>query len=593
MNKQIFEHLKHKINNYLEQHEFNNAIFLADKLYHLTFHENIWTSSQQERHYSEDEEEVIFLLAQAYFGSCQYKRALNLLTNSFTDNFVLTSPIKCFFLAAKCLEKCEEWYQCLSLLGETDDDFEKVIHRTVTKENLSSLYFLRAKAFDKIDNKIRAIHWYRETLVLDPTYFSAFEALIEGNLLNGEEQRNLINEIPFDESNIWVKFIYETKIDNFNFQDNNCKDAFRKLQLEYNLGKNHDVMCSLAEKHFYAQRYTQAYELTKFIIEDDPYNQNCLPIHISTLVELNKKSELFELSHKLVEAYKDSPISWYSVGCYYYCIKKYASARSYFTKSTALNAQFLQAWMGIGHCFSNENEPDQAMAAYRTAYRLFTGSHLPPLYIGIEHTKTNNLTLALQFIEQALNLCNTDPLVYNEMGVIYYQWKLYDKALEYFEEGFKLCPKKDELSSVIKVSEITNNNNSTDSDFSSLVTQIWEPILFNLANTCRKLKQYDRAISLYEKCLSYQPKSAAIHSALGFTYHLQQYLASNNLHKAIEYYHKALALQPDHSFTSTMLSKALIQISNQPLEFLFQEDIIEEDLSTTDNANLKINNKYI
>jgi anaphase-promoting complex subunit 6 len=80
------------------------------------------------------------------------------------------------------------------------------------------------------------------------------------------------------------------------------------------------------------------------------------------------------------------------------------------------------------------------MAAYRTAHRLFTGSHLPPLCIGMEHARTNNLLLAEQLIEQSSTLCEQDPMVHNEMGVVLYRSKKYKQARLKFEEGLRKCP---------------------------------------------------------------------------------------------------------------------------------------------------------
>ena len=54
------------------------------------------------------------------------------------------------------------------------------------------------------------------------------------------------------------------------------------------------------------------------------------------------------------------------------------------------------------------------MAAYRTASRLFPGSHVPWLGIGIEYLRTNHLHLALQYIRQAQELCPQEPLVLHE-----------------------------------------------------------------------------------------------------------------------------------------------------------------------------------
>ena len=48
------------------------------------------------------------------------------------------------------------------------------------------------------------------------------------------------------------------------------------------------------------------------------------------------------------------------------------------------------------------------------------------------------------------------------------------------------------------------------------------------------------------------PRNASTLVALGFTNHL-----GGNLDTAIEIYHKALAMKPNHSFASEMLSRAL------------------------------------
>jgi len=129
----ILSGIKQRIETFLEQQQYTNAIFLADKLYHFTFqNKKDWSVDQQEA-YSLAELESIYLLAKAYFGSGQYKRALNLLTSSFI-NFAHRAPMDCFYLAAKCLEKCDDWLEILSLFGENDTDFEQVLQRQGSKE---------------------------------------------------------------------------------------------------------------------------------------------------------------------------------------------------------------------------------------------------------------------------------------------------------------------------------------------------------------------------------------------------------------------------------------------------------------------------
>ena len=92
----------------------------------------------------------------------------------------------------------------------------------------------------------------------------------------------------------------------------------------------------------------------------------------------------------------------------------------------------------------------------------------------------------------------------------------------------------------------------------------WEPILFNLGNAYRRMKQFSLAIEAYEQAMQMAPKQASIYSSLGFTYHM-----IGNINKAIEYYHKALAHNSPHqqdTLTASLLAKALEQLADMKVE---------------------------
>jgi tetratricopeptide (TPR) repeat protein len=120
-------------------------------------------------------------------------------------------------------------------------------------------------------------------------------------------------------------------------------------------------------------------------------------------------------AHQLVEEYPAAAVSWYAVGCYYHMISDFENARRYFSKATTIDHRFAPAWVGFGHAFAAQDESDQAMAAYRTASRLFPGSHIPWLGIGMEYLRTNHLHLALQYIRQAQEISPVEPLVLHEL----------------------------------------------------------------------------------------------------------------------------------------------------------------------------------
>merc|ERR1712070_174398 len=173
-----------------------------------------------------------------------------------------------------------------------------------------------------------------------------------------------------------------------------------------------------------------------------------------------------------------------------------------------------------------QDESDQAMAAYRTASRLFPGSHVPWLGIGIEYLRTNHLHLALQYIKQAQELCPQEPLVLHELGVLHFHNGEYEEAAAFF----------------LQVAENAQSYDATTR----------EPSIFNLGHAYRKLRQFEKAIEWYRAALAISPRVASTYSALGFTEHLR-----GNLHQAIELYHQSLSLKPDDTFTCEMLPEAL------------------------------------
>ncbi|XP_044473852.1 anaphase-promoting complex subunit 6-like [Mangifera indica] len=123
--------------------------------------------------------------------------------------------------------------------------------------------------------------------------------------------------------------------------------------------------------------------------------------------------------------------------------------------------------------------------------------------------RTHSFKLAEQFFMQAKTICPSDPLVYNELGVVAYHMKEYNKAVWWFEKTLAPIP--------------------------SSLSEMWEPTVVNLANAYRKLKD---AISCYERALTLSNRSLTTYAGLAYTYHLQ-----DNFTAAISYYLKYFYLR--------------------------------------------------
>ena len=99
----------------------------------------------------------------------------------------------------------------------------------------------------------------------------------------------------------------------------------------------------------------------------DPFDKRGLLVYIATAIELNLKSELyylgmviesyfaifkfgvsfvhaavFKLGHELTTTAPKLGISWYAVGSYYFCCKKYDLAQKYLHKSTRMDKRYFE-----------------------------------------------------------------------------------------------------------------------------------------------------------------------------------------------------------------------------------------------------------
>lgn len=403
----------------------------------------------------------------------------------------------------------------------------------------AAIQVLLGRAFETMDQRAKAATCYRAAIKSDILCFEAFERLVDGFMQTSADESRMMQELQplFPKEMPWIEQVYRAKLKRFVDQPLTTKsglsieDTYTRIEEAYDLHGNDKLLESKAEALIYCNQHQKAYEITRKALERDPYNfGNLLLVHTSALVGLQLKNELFYLAHKIVEENPKLALGWYIVGCYYYVIKNYPHARRYFHKATMLDKEFGAAWLAFGHVFAAEGEPDQALAAYRTAMHLLIGSHIPPLCMATELIRSNNPSLGLEFALKAYRMRQEDPLILNEFGLCLIKGLQYSKAVDNFTRALEYVGSGD-----------------------SNLTEFWEPTLFNLAHCYRKLGQYDLAIKYYTKALGLCPSNSSTYTALGLTHHML-----GDLDQAIEYYHQALSLQPeDPTFATELLQRAL------------------------------------
>ncbi|XP_047089981.1 anaphase-promoting complex subunit 6 [Lolium rigidum] len=527
MREEAVERLRGVVRDSVGKHLYTSAIFLADKVAAAT-----------------GDPADVYMLAQALFLGRHHRRALHVLNNAR-----LLRDLRFRFLAAKCLEELKEWHQCLMMLGDAkvdergnlldqDDGSDIYFDKDAEDHEInikSAICFLRGKAYEALDNRDLARQWYKAAVKVDPLCYEALECLVDNYMLTCEEESELLSSLKFGKEDGWLSAFYTCLIKKHE-KEHVVEAKFKELERQscsisssssgQMMKNNIDVLACKAEYYHQSGEYQKCFELTSVLLERDPFHLKCTLVHLAAAMELGHSNDLYLLSCNLVKDYPQKAISWFAVGCYYYCIKKYDQARRYFCKATGLDGTFPPAWIGTGIAYAAQEEGDQAMAAFRTAARLFPGCHLPTLYMGMQYVRMHNFKLAEQFFMQAKSICPSDPLIYNELGVVAYNMKEYQNAVQWFE--------------------LTLEHTS------SSVNEMWEPTLVNLGHALRKLKKYQKAISYYEKALAFPTKTLSAFSGLAYTYQLM-----DNFEDAITYYHKALWLKPDDQFCTEMLTSAL------------------------------------
>ncbi|CAY68030.1 Subunit of the anaphase-promoting complex/cyclosome (APC/C) [Komagataella phaffii GS115] len=519
----------------LMQHHYNTAQYIGDKVLSITNDPN-----------------DAFWLAQVHYQQGSFLTARNLLRgDQFEDS------LSCKYLCGLCLIALEEWDEALDVVGEfnpykmdedvTDAvDFEDVDIDNYTDGGIkleASMCYLRGKIYMNMNNFDRAKDCFREAVLADFKCYEAFDELITNNYLSPQDEWELLEQINFDQADELVKLLYSTRLNKLAHSSKFLENE-QKLQDEYNLKGNNDLNLAKAELLFLQCKFDTCLTVCETILKDNQFSFNTLPLYLSCLYELDAKNKLFLVSHQLAEYHPNHYITWLSIGIYYISIKKINESRIFFSKSTMLAPNFAPAWIGFAHTFAIEGEHEQAISAYSTAVRLFPGSYLPYLFLGMQYLQMNNLTLAYEYLSNSMLICDRDPLLLNELGIIYYHRGELSKAEHMFNRSLEQA-----------------HNLKIDS-------KLYYSIYSNLAHVNRKLGNFQTALEYFENVRKIDSKDSNIYASMGLIY-----LKMNKIDQAIQTLHIALSISPNDTISSELLNKALSLNMTIGYENLLNQDV--------------------
>lgn len=545
----------------LMQHLYDTAAFWGDKVLS-------WTNDPNDA----------FWLAQTYFMTHRYSRAERLLTRPFPTkppavpfdlkgkarepdfpprlpvgptamievaaeqqegvSRLVDMSVVCRYLAAQCLVRQGKWAEATEMLGEANP-FRNSGRSGPAVPNTdggikveASMCNLRGLLMLKLNRGDQAKACFMEALALDVKCYDAFEQLVGGEMMTLEEEWEFVQSLAYKEQTPedaeFVRLVYTSRLRKYKHSTEHALTR-RRLVEEFGLSDNPDVLFSFADALYAQFRWSDCYAITSRILGLVAAHTPTMPLHIACMHHLSHlHSKLFILAHELVDREPESATSWYAVGVWYLTQKKWSDARTYFSKTSLMDPRLGPAWIAFAHTFAFEGEHDHAVTAYSTCARMFTGSHLPLTFIGMEHIVLSNYPQADEALNAANAMCDGDPLLINERGVMAFNHGRYDDAVEMFR-------------SALDIAEVTQTSQAS-----------WATTWLNLGTSLRKLDRLDEASSAYIKVLEIDSRSAPALGFLGLVYHLMDRLGD-----AIVRYHEALSINPINAHVLELLNLAL------------------------------------
>lgn len=553
---------------------YSSAVFFADKVLYLRNPSSLMVDDTiNDQQYCDD----FYTLCECYWKNGEHLKVLRLLQSSHSCQQPTDDRLK--LMSVQCLLECNELDQCLAFL----DDHVSIEDVACSDKHMAGAFaFLRGNVYELLENQENALAWYHKAVEYDPYLHQALERLLGSHVLPLEKELELLQALKFHADDEWLRHMYSLRASHQSCDvtggDGAFDDAFQCFTvaaaktsvaqcsspaasapcaplrlmdhssgtltvckgsvsvplsaslLPFCLSHSEYTITSQAIKLYYDGNFEGCYHASRTVLATDPFAMAILPVHIASLVQLNRTNAIFYIAHQLVDAYPHRAVAWFAAGCYYFAIKKYQHARRLFSKCLALEPFFAPAWVAYGHSFAFHDESDQALSAYRTVSRLFVASHLPWLFTGIEYLRTNSLGLASQCLDFAFGLAPGDPQVLNELGVVAFQKRKYDDAIGFFSHAVRIC--------------------ST----SSIRRRQLKIYYCNLGHALAKCWMSNDAVVAFRRAADLSQGSADAGCLLGVAYvhHL-----CRDYHGAIEYYHRVLCVDRANRFAQDMLQIAV------------------------------------
>ncbi|MES1221665.1 MAG: tetratricopeptide repeat protein, partial [Bacteroidota bacterium] len=342
------------------------------------------------------------------------------------------------------------------------------------------------------------------------------------------------------------------------YKDRKLEDAIScyKAALEI----NPDVLVyndNLALAYEGLQRYDEAEAGYKKVIELDENNANGYNNLGVVQYRQGRLDEAEENYLKAVAHGGETPVYIENLGVLNREKGELEKAAAYFEKLVAMDKTNPVNQNDLGVLYYQTGLTDKAIDQYFKAIELKPEIPLYHENLGIAYEAKGDKENALSNYQQALSLEQDKPRLYNRLGIFYYSDKQFDKAIEYYKQAVAGEPKNEIYVENLVLALIGKGDQVEEEIYLQQLLKI-NPNHFNAWNELGIISynkgKNKQAIKYYEKALTIDGSVSTILENIALAY-----TADKQYDKAIEYYQKAIDMNPENV---SALKASLAELNN-------------------------------
>lgn len=244
------------------------------------------------------------------------------------------------------------------------------------------------------------------------------------------------------------------------------------------------VSICMGKAYFEQGKYREACEYYKQTRDAEPYRLRGMEYYSSALWHMQSELELSCLAQELIAFDRTAPETWCASGNCFSLQKEHETSIKFLKRAIQVDPYFAYAYTLLGHELVATDEIENAMNAFRNAYK-FDTRHYNALYgIGMIYYRQEKYSFAQDHYRRALEISPDNPVLMCHLAIAHNASKRVPAAIEMLKKASALDPSN----ALVK---------------------------FHLSSIYYSIKDYDKAFAELEELKIIAPKESMVYFLIG------------------------------------------------------------------------------